>query len=143
MVQIERSALVLHSAEKMYDLVNSVADYADFLPGVVKTHIIDSSASQMRASMTLKRAGVSTEFITCNELVRPESIMMNLESGPFKSLKGIWRFQSLGEMGCKVSLDLTFEPENKLVGGLAATMMSHIGGQLVDDFCKQATKLYG
>ncbi len=34
MTQVNRSALVLHSAEQMFDLVNDVRNYPAFLPGV-------------------------------------------------------------------------------------------------------------
>jgi len=143
MVQIERSALVLCSAEQMFQLVNDVANYPKFVQGVISTEIFEQNDQFMRASMTLRRAGVETRFITRNELVLSKAISMNLESGPFKALKGDWTFEPVGDIGSKVSLDLRFEPENKLVGTLIAAMMSHIGGQLVDDFCKQAEKRYG
>jgi len=143
MVQIERNALVLYTAEQMFRLVNDVANYPEFLPGVVNTEIYEQSDHFMRASMTLKRAGVEAKFITRNDLVESKAISMKLESGPFKALQGDWTFEAIGEMGSKVSLDLKFEPENKLAGKLVATMMGRIGGQLVDDFCKQAEKRYG
>lgn len=143
MVHIERSALVLYSAQQMFDLVNDVARYADFVPGVVRTKVLESSAEHMKATMVMKRAGVSAELTTSNRLQSGESIHMTLDSGPFKSLQGIWQFQNLGDLGSKVSLDLSFEPEARVLGQLAGVMLGHIGGQMVSEFCKQAAKQYG
>ena len=142
MVHIERSALVLYTAEQMFDLVNDVAGYPAFLPGVVRTQVHEQSSDHMRATMVMKRAGVSAELTTSNRLQRPENIHMTLDTGPFQSLQGVWTFQNLGDLGSKVSLDLTFEPEARVVGQLAGVMLGHIGAQMVNEFCKQATKQY-
>ena len=143
MVHIERSALVLYSAQQMFDLVNDVAGYPNFVPGVARTEVLEASDQHMRATMVMKRAGVSAELTTTNRLQSGESIHMTLASGPFKSLQGVWRFQNLGELGSKVSLDLSFEPEARVLGQLAGVMLGHIGGQMVSEFCKQAVKQYG
>ena len=70
-------------------------------------------------------------------------IEMRLEQGPFKHLQGFWRFDTLGERACKVSLDLDFEFSNKLVGMAMGPIFSQIANTLVDAFSKRAVDVYG
>ena len=68
---------------------------------------------------------------------------MRLVEGPFKHLEGFWRFDSLGEQACKVSLDLEFEFSNRLVGMAMGPVFSQIANTLVDAFSKRAEQVYG
>ena len=86
MKQVARSALLPYSAEQMYDLVNDVGSYAEFLPWCESSDILEESDTQMTARLTISRAGVSQQFTTRNQLQRPVSIQLGLVDGPFTSL---------------------------------------------------------
>ncbi len=49
MPQISRTALVPYSAEQMYQLVNDVQSYPQFLPGCTGSRILESTPGQMTA----------------------------------------------------------------------------------------------
>ena len=66
MPSIQRSALVAHSAQAMFDLVNDVASYPEFLPGCADSKILQSDESQMKASLLVSKAGVKQWFTTMN-----------------------------------------------------------------------------
>ena len=142
-VVIDRSALVGYSPQKMFDLVNDVARYPEFLDDVVSTRIFEQSEQQLVAELVLSKAGIKVALVTRNELNAPEYMKLRLERGPFKHLTGEWHFLPLGESGCKVSLNLTFEPENKLLGKAVSGLMSQLGSQLVSKFCLKAEQVYG
>ncbi len=55
MKQISRSALVSFSAEQMFDLVNDVSKYPEFLPGCSGSRIIESSDDGMVASVDVAK----------------------------------------------------------------------------------------
>ena len=143
MIQIERQALVLYSAEQMYNLVNDVRRYPEFLPGMIATEVLEETDSMMLATMTMGRAGVRVTLKTQNDLVFAQSINMQLKSGPFQHLSGVWQFENLGDLGSKVSLNLTFEPDGAISGKIVGSMMSHLGSQMVNEFSKRATVIYG
>src|SRR5690606_21261186 len=92
---IQRSALLPYPAQALYDLVNDVASYPEFLPWCSASEVLESSEAQMRASLTVAKGGISQRFITRNQLVPGESIVMELEQGPFRQLHGIWHFKAL------------------------------------------------
>ena len=115
MKRIERSALVMHPAIKMYELVNTVEHYPQFLPWCADSAILERSETTQEARLIIKRAGVATNFVTQNIMVPGERIEMTLKEGPFRSLNGCWIFQSLTEEACKVTLNIQFEIEKPAI----------------------------
>lgn len=88
MPQISRSALVPFSAEQMYQLVNDVHSYPDFLPGCTGSRVINASNNEMTAAVDVAKAGISKTFTTRNTLLDNQSINMQLVDGPFRKLMG-------------------------------------------------------
>ena len=143
MNRVQRTALVMHSDQAMFDLVNDVASYPQFMQGCQTAEVFEHNEQQMVARLDLKKGGVKTSFMTRNRLQAPSEIEMNLEDGPFKSLKGVWRFKSLTPQACKVSLDLEFEFNNMAVGLAASKLFSSMANDLVDSLCRRADQIYG
>ncbi|MDM3871329.1 type II toxin-antitoxin system RatA family toxin [Porticoccus sp. W117] len=139
---IERSALVMHPAEGMFDLVNDVAAYPEFMDGCVGATILASDEKEMVAQLVLRRAGVEQRFTTRNQLQRPERIALALEEGPFTALNGLWRFDALNDSACKVSLTLTFEFKNSALAFAAGKLFSQVANNLVGSLCQRADEVY-
>ena len=68
---VQRSALVMHSDQAMFDLVNDVASYPLFMEGCQNAEVFEHSDQQMVARLDLKKGGVKTSFMTRNRLQRP------------------------------------------------------------------------
>ena len=149
MTTIKRSALVMHAPEKMYQLVNDVASYPQFLPWCSDARVLESSAEQMLASIELHKGALRKRFTTRNTLSPGEAIELQLVDGPFRSLHGLWRFVPLGgggaasARGCKVALEIEFEFDNALLGRLVGPLFTQICSGLVDAFVARAEQLYG
>ncbi|MDX1391742.1 MAG: type II toxin-antitoxin system RatA family toxin [Rheinheimera sp.] len=143
MPQIERSALVFYSAQQMFDLVNAVPDYPQFLPGCSAARIVSQSDTEMVASMQVSKAGISHTFTTRNTLYPNQRIAMQLVDGPFKQLQGGWEFQPLSENACKVILKLEFEFSSKLVQFAFGKIFSELAASMVNAFTQRAKKVYG
>ena len=142
MATIERSALVPYTAEQMYQLVNRVDRYPDFLRWCVGGTVQDETEQGMRASITMRVAGVAKTFTTINVLERPHRISMRLVDGPFRRLCGQWNFYQLGADGSKVSLHLEFQFASRLLSSAFARGFGAIAESQVNDFCKQAEQVY-
>ena len=143
MTKIERSALVLHSAEQMFDLVNDVASYPQFLPGCRGAEILHRDEDTLEARLDLSRAGISQSFITRNRLYRPERMELVLVDGPFSEFSGCWTFIPLAENACKVMFTLEFRAQNRLLGAAAGKLFGGIANQMVDAMCERAGQIYG
>ncbi|CAM3647255.1 SRPBCC family protein [Vibrio aquimaris] len=142
MKQVSRSALVSFSAQQMFDLVNDVVSYPEFLPGCSGSKVIESSLSAMVASVDVSKAGISKTFTTSNQLVAGEAILMNLVDGPFKTLKGGWFFTALDEKACKVELKLEFEFSSKMVELAFGKVFSELTNNMVNAFTQRAKQVY-
>ncbi|WP_372882478.1 SRPBCC family protein [Psychromonas sp.] len=143
MAQVSRSALLMYSAEEMYQLVNDVTAYPEFLPGCVDANILAANKNTMRASVKVAKAGISHSFTTENILVNGQSILMNLVDGPFKHLTGGWTFTKLDEQACKVNLDLDFEFNSSLVELAFGRIFNELVGSMVKSFSSRAKVVYG
>ncbi|MET1080455.1 MAG: type II toxin-antitoxin system RatA family toxin [Pseudomonas sp.] len=140
---IQRSALLPYPAQVLYDLVNDVARYPEFLPWCSSTEVLEADATQMRASLGVAKGGLRQRFVTRNTLVFGQSIEMNLEEGPFTQLHGLWVFKALGEKACKISLDLTFDYAGPLVRATLGPLFNQAANTLMDAFCHRAKQLHG
>lgn len=140
---IQRSALLFHSAERMYNLVNDVAAYPQFVDHCAATNVIESSDTHMLATLSLEKAGVALSFTTHNTLTQPTQIQLQLKDGPFSNFTGRWQFTPLREGACKVSLYIEFTMNNAVTSKLASGVLESVSHSLVDAFCKRADKLYG
>lgn len=137
MPSIHRSALVAHSAEAMFNLVNDVASYPEFY-GCTDSKILDSSAQSMKASLLVAKAGIKQWFTTHNALIPGQRIDMQLVDGPFRSLTGGWTFSALSEDACKIELNLEFEFTNKLAEMAFGKVFNSLASSMVAAFTERA-----
>jgi ribosome-associated toxin RatA of RatAB toxin-antitoxin module len=138
MPTIERSALVEHSAARMFSLVNDIAAYPRRFDWCETAHVLEADEAKVVARLDLGIAGLSTWFTTENTLVPPHHIDMVLREGPFKWLKGRWQFHALDESACKVTLTLDFEPNSKILGPAFVLGFQTLADRMVDDFVRVA-----
>ncbi|ALN18040.1 type II toxin-antitoxin system RatA family toxin [Ectopseudomonas mendocina] len=141
--RIQRSALLPYPAQALYDLVNDVASYPQFLPWCSASEILEASETHMLASLEVAKGGIGQRFVTRNVLLPGQRIEMNLQEGPFTSLNGIWEFKALGDKACKISLDLTFDYAGPLVRATLGPLFNQAANTMVDAFCQRAKQLYG
>ncbi len=140
---ISRSALLPYSATVMYDIVNQVEAYPEFLPWCGGARLHQADETSMEASIQISVAGLDQWFKTRNSMVAGESIEITLVDGPFKQLHGQWQFTPLDDEGCKIELVLTFEFKRGLAAALIAPAFTRIANTMVDSFCERARDLYG
>lgn len=140
---VQRSALVPFSAAQMFALVEDVESYARFLPWCRRSVVHERSDDEMRASLEIAKGPLHKSFTTLNRLRPDESIEIQLVEGPFRRLHGEWRFETLGEGGCKVSLDLRFEFSSRLLAATLGPVFNEIAGTMVNAFCQRAREVYG
>lgn len=144
MTLISRNALVPYSVEEMYVLVADIETYPQFLPWCRSTEVLFREDEEVKACIEIARGALNKSFTTINRLQKNKMIEMRLIQGPFKHLQGYWRFDALKDnSACKISLDLDFEFESKIVAFAVGSVFNQIANSMVDAFCKQAVEVYG
>jgi ribosome-associated toxin RatA of RatAB toxin-antitoxin module len=127
----------------MYQLVDDVLQYPNFLPWCSEAVVHYRDDQQVKATVTIAKGPVNKSFTTQNIMTKPQSIEMQLVDGPFKRLHGFWRFDALDAHSCKVSLDLDFEFSNMLVSMAIGSVFNQVANTLVDSFVERARAIYG
>lgn len=143
MEHITRSALVPYTQQEMFALVSDVDTYPQFLPWCSGAETLARAADEVQARIAFSVSGVSKSFTTRNRLVGNEAILMHLVDGPFSQLEGSWRFEPLGDAGCKISLNLEYDFSSKMVSMVTGPVFNKIANSLVDAFQKRAAEVYG
>jgi ribosome-associated toxin RatA of RatAB toxin-antitoxin module len=140
---VERSALVTYTPAQMFALVNDVGRYPEFLPWCVEARAEEVSAGERLATVKVARGLLQAEFTTRNTLQPESQILMQLVHGPFRDLTGLWRFDGIGERGCKVQFKVEFEFKNRLTATAFNAIFETLCATIVDAFAQRAQKIYG
>ncbi|MDT8388391.1 MAG: type II toxin-antitoxin system RatA family toxin [Thiogranum sp.] len=143
MTIISKSALVPYTPAQMFALVDDIEAYPQFLPWCKQAEVLSRNEDEVRATLELSKGGVEKSFTTRNLNQKDKMIEIRLVNGPFKRLDGYWRFDRLGDEGCKISLDLEFEFSSRMLGMVVGPVFSQIANSLVDAFMQRAKDVYG
>jgi ribosome-associated toxin RatA of RatAB toxin-antitoxin module len=127
----------------MFELVNRVEDYPQFLPWCGGAATLERTESETVARLEIRYHGVHAHFTTTNRIEPPERIVIRLRSGPFRHLDGTWRFLALGTEGSKVELSLGYEFAAGVMARLIEPVFNRIAHNLVDAFVRRAEEIYG
>lgn len=142
MPKVSRSALVMHSAENIYQLINDVESYPLFLPDCAGSKILSTDGQTMKASLLVAKGGVKKWFTTENTLIKNEQIQLTLIDGPFKHLTGQWSLSALSDDACKINLDLDYEFSNKLLALAFGRVFNGLANSLMQAFIERAKVVY-
>ena len=143
MAHVSRSALIGYSAQQMFDLVNDIEQYPQFMQGCRSARVISKSDEELVGELSLAKAGVTQTFVTRNSLIAPSRIEMRLEEGNFSKFSAVWQFEALTEAACKVSFDMEFEFKYGLVDLAVGKLVSGSANNLVDALVDRAKLVYG
>ena len=143
MTGVSRSALVPFSAGQMFDLVEGVEQYPQFLPWCSGTAVSHRDPLITRATININYRGIKQSFSTENHKQPPELMSIRLVEGPFRALDGEWRFTPLGADACRIDFRLNYEFSSTLLEKLVGPVFGHIAGTMVDAFLKRADSVYG
>ncbi len=137
MRELVRTALVNRPPAVVFDLINDIASYPQFVPGCSAAQVLEANAQHIVARLDVKRGPLHTHFTTRNRLSPPHEIHMDLIDGPFRSLQGHWQLTPVGS-GCRIELRLQFDFSNPLKATLLEPLLIDTANQLVQAFVRRA-----
>ena len=139
---VQKTVLVMHSAEQMYALVDAVEDYPKFLPWCGGVDLLERCDTSTSATLHINYHGLKQKFTTQNTKIFPHSMDIELKNGPFKHLDGSWRFIQLQDNACKIEFGLNYEFATGFLEKLISPVFNHIAATFVDGFVTRADKIY-
>jgi ribosome-associated toxin RatA of RatAB toxin-antitoxin module len=132
-----------YSCEQIYQLVNDIEAYPQFLQWCAEGKILEQTENMMLAQLTVTKGPFKQSFQTRNSLQAYSSIRLTLEEGPFASFNGQWDFQPTKEGHCNVSFTLSFSFDNKFLAMTIGPIFQNIGQGIVAAFKVRAETVYG
>jgi ribosome-associated toxin RatA of RatAB toxin-antitoxin module len=142
MQRVLKSVLVPYSARRMFDLVDDVERYPEFLPWCGGARILELRVDGKTARIDIDYHGIKAHFTTHNLNRIPDSIVIDLHDGPFRHLQGEWRFHALADDACKVEFELAYVFKTHLLEKVVGPVFSHIANSFIDAFVRRAEKVY-
>ena len=142
MQRVLKSVLVPYSAARMFELVDGVTHYPEFLPWCSGARIVAARPDGKTVRIDIDYHGVKAHFTTDNVNRVPTSIVITLNDGPFRRLHGEWRFHALAPAACKVEFELTYEFSTHLLETVVGPVFSHIANTFIDAFVRRAQAVY-
>ena len=142
MQRVKKSVLVPYSAARMFELVDGVEHYPEFLPWCGGAQARTTPGGGKTARIDIDYHRVRAHFTTDNVNRPPDSIVITLNDGPFRHLHGEWRFRALGDLGCRVEFDLAYEFATTLLDKAIGPVFGHIADTLIDAFVRRADTVY-
>ena len=140
MFTIKKQAIVFHSKERMFELVDQVEDYPTFLPWCGETEVLAKNKDITRARINIRFKGIKQSFTTENHKTYPDKMIINLIDGPFKKLEGEWRFIEIEKGSSRIELELNYEFKNFILEKLISPAFSVIANTFIDSFVAKANK---
>lgn len=138
-MKIKKEAIILKNRESVFNIVNNVNLYKNFVPYCVDSKIISEEENLMKAKLDFDIRGIKTSFTTKNIIKRNESIQMVLIEGPFKQLDGEWRFKEVDNKTI-IELSLNYEVKSKIIDYALGRSLEKISDILVKSFVAQSKK---
>ena len=143
MKKVSHSALVPFSSSQMFNLINDVRAYPEFMTGCIRADVLEESDSHLIAELELKKAGITQVIKTKNTLNPPHSMHMHLLKGPFKQFEGTWQFSDEADGQCRVSFEVAFKLSNPLLTIALTHWLESNASDQVEALCARARQVYG
>jgi ribosome-associated toxin RatA of RatAB toxin-antitoxin module len=138
MREIKHSALISRPPRAVFEIINDIEKYPEFLPWCTHAKVQSRSDREIVATVGVRKGPLQGEFTTRNELEPDSRITMRLVSGPFRTLEGEWLLTPIGDDGCRVELTMKFAFRNPLSAMLFEQKFAETMASLIDAFVSRA-----
>lgn len=147
MARCSKRRIVPYSPDEMFDLVGDVRRYPDFVPWINAMRVWNERPESEGVSVLDAEAAVGFSFLRERFATRvrrdrgAKRIEVQLLSGPFRKLKGVWSFRPHAS-GTELEFDIEFEFKSKLLDRMLVMNLDPAVARLIGCFETRAQALY-
>jgi ribosome-associated toxin RatA of RatAB toxin-antitoxin module len=142
MSTVQRTTIVPYTPEQMFQLVNDIEKYPEFLPWCAGTKVHFRRENQVQATVDIAKGIVHRSFTTINHLTENKKIEMELVEGPFHCLSGYWQFNEHGSGFTEIIFKVEYEFNNRLLDLGFAPIFKQVTQTMVSAFSSRANEVY-
>ena len=125
----------------IFNLINDVENYPNYLPWCTSTEVDRKSESLLIGKIFVSKSFIRWNFSTKNQIKKNESIKLELVDGPFDSLDGQWLFSPIDEHNTKVSLEISYKIKSSIIELSIEPIFTSIMNSILESFIQEAFKL--
>lgn len=129
---------------ELFDLVQDIEKYPEFLPWCSAARIINKSDNIIHAELIISYKAFRAKYISCVERIEGEAestIRVSLIEGPFKYLNNLWHFQAKNDE-TQVTFVIDFELKIGFMNKIVNDLFEKIFTKMHQAFYDRAKKLY-
>ena len=125
----------------IFNLINDVENYPNYLPWCTSTKVDRKSESLLIGKIFISKSFIKWNFSTKNKIEKNKSIRLELVDGPFDSLDGQWLFSTIDEHNTKVSLEISYKFKSSIIELSIEPIFTSIMNSILESFIQEAFKL--
>jgi len=141
------SKILGYSMTQMYDVVENVEEYKNFVPWCVASNFIQRSETHARADLEVGFPPVSEKYTSVLTLARPNLVKSECMDGTlFNYLTCVWKFSkgpSNIPNSCTLNFYISFEFKSALHSHLSTMFFEQVVVKMLNAFENRAKELYG
>ena len=126
--------------ETIFNLINDIESYPNYLPWCTKSEVKKESAKTIIGKIFISKSFINWNFSTKNTIKKNELISLELVDGPFENLTGKWTFSSINKFNTKVSLDIDYKFKSSIIELSIEPIFSSIMNSILKSFVQEAFK---
>ena len=141
MKKIHKEEEINVDVKTIFNLINEVENYPNFLPWCTKTEVTKESENINTGKIYISKSFINWSFSTKNTIDMNKSITLSLIDGPFDELVGQWLFKTIDSNNTQVTLDIDYKFKNSLIEISIEPIFSSIMNSILKSFIDQAFKI--
>lgn len=126
--------------ETIFNLINDIESYPNYLPWCTKTEVTEKSTNLIIGRIFISKSLINWNFSTKNTIKTNESISLELIDGPFESLTGKWLFYPINDFNTRVSLSINYKFKSSIIELSIEPIFSSIMNSILKSFVQEAFK---
>jgi len=139
---IKYGATLPYSAAQVFELVCNIQQYPEFINWCTSTTVHNRTPYKITATVYGHKLGVHFGVSIVYTLQVNRLIEIYLSPKPFRSIKGLWRFEAVSENSTRLNFELEFEFINRLLGWTLTPIIRTEVKNLITAFEERAKQLY-
>jgi len=140
---VNKTLIVPFTTAQMYDLVNDLESYPQFLPWCRATEVHSRTHDALKATIYIAKGPVEHSITTVNTMQAQQLINMEYVAGPFRSCKGAWTFDNLADTQSRISFSMEYIFKNRLTAIALEPFFQPMTNNMIEAFYKRAEQIYG
>ena len=134
MNHFKRSFVIEKPINEVFSLLYDVNKYQNFIPFCKSSNILQQQDDYIIAQLKLDFFGIKSSLTTKNTIKNNESIIMDLQDGPFKTFHAVWLFNTITNQGTQLDFKMDYALNNPLLEFAFKKNLNTVSESIVNAF---------